>query len=142
MKTQRALFVGLAFTAAAITAHAQSSADFSDTGTLNTREDSRKVLNFKRVEMNYLVNLNSAIPGVVESALGHVTLMRIAYPDQDFRKIQEKLYDLASQGATRSIRHKAFTAMQVFANPTAFKATIVGKQNNGDGLLEDLAEQL
>jgi hypothetical protein len=68
--------------------------------------------------------------------------MRITYPQQDLRKIQEKLYDLASQGATQSIRHKAFTAMQVFANPPAFKGAVVGGQASGDGLLERLAAQL
>jgi len=141
MKSRRTLFLGLALTVA-IAAYAQDSAELSKTGICTTGGSSRKVLNFKRVEINYLVDLNSELPSVVESALGHVTLMRIAYPEQDLRRIQEKLYDLASEGATNCIRYKAFTAMQVFANPTAYKASIVGRDYSGDGLLEDLAKQL
>jgi hypothetical protein len=141
MKTHRALVIGLALTTA-IAAHAQDIAQLSKAEVSHSREVSPKVLNFQKVEVNYLANLNSDIPGVVESALGHVTLMRIAYPKQDLRKIQVKLYDLASRGATRSIRHKAFTAMQVFADPSAFTTAIVSGQTCGDGLLEKLADQL
>lgn len=141
MKTHKALVIGFALTAA-IVARAQDLSELSKAGTSQSRENSRKVLDFEKVEANYLVCLNSEIPGVVESALGHVTLMRIAFPKQDLRKIHEKLYDLASQGATQSIRYKAFTAMQVFANPPAFKEAIVSRGACGDGLLENLAAQL
>jgi hypothetical protein len=141
MKTTRALFIGFALTAA-VTACAQDIAEMSKINHSRTPKESYKVLNFQRVEANYLVNLNSPLPSVVESALGHVTLMRILYPRQDLRKIQEKLYDLASQGATQSVRHKAFTAMQVFANPSAFSGAVAGRQYSGDGLLEELAAQM
>jgi hypothetical protein len=140
MKTTRALFMGFALIAATA-ADAQNIADMSMARRSNAREESHKALNFPRVETNYLNNLNSDVPGVVESALGHITLMRIAYPRQDLRKLQAKLYDLASRGATRSIRYKAFIAMQVFGNPGAFKSTIVGRDYSGDGLLEEIAAQ-
>ena len=141
MKTHRALIMGFALTAA-IAARAQDLAVLRDAEASHTWETSRKVLNLPKYEVNYLACLNSQIPGVVASALGHVTLMRIEFPKQDLRKIQQKLYDLASQGATQSIRHKAFTAMQVFANPAAFKGAIAGREYNGDGLLEEIAAQL
>jgi len=140
MKTHRALVIGFVLTAA-MAVRAQDLAVLRNTEASHFREESRKVLNFQKAEVNYLLDLNSDVPAVVESALGHVTLMRIAYPKQDLRKIQEKLYDLASQGATRSIRQKAFTAMQVFANPLAFKGAIASRQYSGDGLLEDIVAQ-
>jgi hypothetical protein len=141
MKTTRALVIGLALTAA-VTAYAQDIAELSKSSSSHAPRESYRALNFQRVETNYLVNLNSPLPSVVESALGHVTLMRILYPKQDLRKIQEKLFDLASQGATPSVRHKAFTAMQVFANPSAFSGAVAGRQYSGDGLLEELAAQM
>jgi hypothetical protein len=140
MKTTRALVMGLALIATTA-ANAQDIAGMSMVKRSNAREESRKTLNFSRVETNYLNNLNSEVPGVVESALGHITLMRIAYPRQDLRKLQEKLYDLASKGETRSIRYKAFIAMQVFGNPGAFKESILGRDYSGDGLLEEIAAQ-
>jgi hypothetical protein len=141
MKTTRALFIGLALTAA-VTACAQDIAEMSKSSSSHASRESYRVLNIQKAEINYLVDLNSPLPSVVESALGHVTLMRILYPKQDLREIQEKLYDLASQGATKSVRHKAFTAMQVFANPSAFSGAIAGRQYCGDGLLEELAAQM
>jgi hypothetical protein len=140
MKTCRTLVLGFALATTTI-ACAQNLATQSGI-TTSGREGCRATLrNLRAVEVNYLVDLNSNIPMVVESALGHVTLMRIAYPDKDFRKIQEKLYDLASRGATRSIRHKAFMAMQVYADPLAYKEVIADQQVSGDGLLEVLAER-
>ena len=138
MKTTGALIIGLVFAATA-SAGGQDMASMSTVKMPHSRSEARRLLNFPRVEANYLINLNSEIPGVVESALGHVTLMRIAYPKQDLRKLGEKLYDLASRGATREIRYKAFVAMQVFANPAAYELSIVGRQSSGDGLLEEIA---
>ena len=141
MKTRSALIIGFALTAA-VAAQAQNIAQLSTTEVSHSRDNSPKILNFQKVEANYLLTLNSDVSAVVESALGHVTLMRIKYPEQDLKKIQEKLYDLASQGTTKSIRQKAFTAMQVFANPSAFNKAIESGQTCGDGLLENLASQL
>lgn len=140
MKTTKALIIGLALIATTA-AQAQDIASMSLAKRSHTGDESRRTLNFPKVEANYLISLNSGVPQVVESALGHITLMRIAYPNQDLRKLQEKLYDLASSGATKSIRYKAFIAMQVFANPAAFKGSIVGRQYNGDGLIEEIAAQ-
>lgn len=140
MKTHKALIIGLALTAA-ITVHAQDIAKLSKTESSYSREYSRTALNFKLVETNYLFCLNSDFPAVVESALGHVTVMRIAYPKQDLRKIQEKVSDLALCGTTSSIRQKASMAEKVFANPSAFRSAIVDGQTNGDGLLESLIAQ-
>ena len=141
MKTHRALVIGLVFTAA-MAAQAQDLAVLGNGEASHSRDISRKVLNLQKYEVNYLACLNSEIPGVIESALGHITLMRIEFPKQDLRRIQQKLYDLASRGATQTIRHKAFTAMQVFADPTAYKSAIAGREYNGDGLLEEIAGQL
>jgi len=141
MKTRTALVIGLALSAA-VAANAQDVAVLSKDGPSHSREYVNSVLNFPVVKANYLLSLQSESVGVVESALGHVTLMRIKYPTQDMSRIQEKLYDLASHGATRSIRYKAFTAMQVFANPSAFKGAVVSGQTCGDGLLERIAAQM
>jgi len=140
MKTTSALLIGLAFTAT-VAAHAQDIAGLRMVKPSDPTADARRTLNFPRVEANYLLNLHSDVPGVVESALGHVTLMRIAYPKQNLRLLHEKLYDLASRGATLSIRYKAFIAMQVFADPAAYRKSISGRVASGDGLLEEIAAE-
>ena len=141
MKTQKALVIGLALTVA-VAAHAEDFSELSKARTSHSRESLNKVPDLQKAKVNYLACLNSETPGVVESALGHVTLMRIVYPKQDLTRIQEKLYDLAARGATKSIRQKAFIAMQVFADPTTYRGAILDKQGSGDGLLDSLAYQL
>jgi len=95
--------------------------------------------NFERIQRNYLLCLNSENVGVVESALGHVTYMRIAYPKLDLTVIQEKLLDLSMNGYSRPIRRKAFMALKVFANPSLYASAISAEQYSGDGLFEDIA---
>ncbi len=141
MKTRIVLLLAFSL-AAPMAVQAQNMATLSKAESSPFRDTSRRILNFQKVQSNYLRTLSSNIPSVVESALGHVTLMRIAYPKQDFRIIRDKLIALASEGATQTIRRKAFTAMQVYANPSAFKEAIVAGQSSGDGLLEAIASQL
>ena len=123
-------------------ARGQDIATLSKGDASSFREIVRPPLDFPKVQTNYLRTLNSEIPSVVESALGHVTLMRIAYPKQDLRQIQDKLISLASEGATRTIRQKAFIAMQVFAHPLAYRKAIEDRQGSGDGLLEAIAAEM
>ena len=78
MKTHRFLALGLAL-AAVTTLQAQQYHD-SSTSELGQATASSHGLNFERIKVNYLRCLYSDVPGVVESALGHVTYMRIAYP--------------------------------------------------------------
>ncbi|HTY38883.1 MAG TPA: hypothetical protein VMH23_17330 [Bacteroidota bacterium] len=140
MKAHKALVAGLMF-AATTALNAQDIAHYSTNVQKGEMDVRRPTLNFQRAQSNYLRCLNSETPGVVEAALGHVTLMRIKYPQKDMNDIRMKLYDLASEGATASIRQKAFTAMQVFANPTIYRGVISEGQTSGDGLLETVVAQ-
>jgi len=99
-------------------------------------------LDFKKVGQDYLVRLHSAKASVVESALEPVITMRIAFPNENFREIEERLYNLASRGETRSIRYKAYLAVQVFADPVAFRSTIEKRMLFGEDFYANLAEKL
>jgi len=99
-------------------------------------------LDFTKVGRDYLVRLHSAKASVVESALEPVIYMRIAFPNQNFREIEERLYHLASRGETRSIRYKAYLAIQVFADPVAFRSAIEKRMLYGEDFYANLAEKL
>jgi hypothetical protein len=100
-----------------------------------------KAADIQKFSKNYLFCLQSSIPLVVESALGHVSYMRIAYPDMCLRELKNKIADLSVHGATPSIRAKAFTALEVFANPSAYTAAIRTRDASGDGLLAEIGTQ-
>ncbi len=69
---------------------------------------------------NYEAALNSSNDGVVESAIAHVTFMRIDLPKTDLKKIEATLTNLAEAGRTPVIRYKAYLASIVFESPSTF----------------------
>ena len=103
---------------------------------------SQQHMNLPRIVTNYQRCLDSDVPGVVEAALGHLTYMRIAYPRLDLSTIHAKLEELAVRGSTRAIRYKAFTALEVFGEPTTFQSFVEHRDGNGDGILEEIAPKL
>jgi len=98
--------------------------------------------NLTRIVTNYQRCLESDVPGVVEAALGHLTYMRIAFPKLDLSSIHTKLEELAVRGSIREIRYKAFTALEVFGEPTTFQRFVETRDGNGDGILEEIAPQI
>ncbi len=139
MKTYKSLVTAI-FVIATVNAQAQ------DVGTL-TKNNSADNERYTRIRMpvmvkNYLSCLDSDIPGVVEAALGHVTYIRIAWPGEDLRNVQQKLAELTTKGTTRVIRYKAFTALEVFGDPAAFRRFIGRRNGNGDGLLDEIGVRI
>jgi len=125
---------------------ATASARPQESGTLQGEQtavrQSQRNMNTPRIVTNYLRCLDCDVPGVVETALGHVAYMRIAYPKLDLGILRTKLVELAVQGSTREIRYKAFTALEVFGEPTTFQRFIEHRDGNGDGILEEIAPMI
>jgi hypothetical protein len=137
MKTQTILAIGLALMATTTTRAQQN----ESLDTSARQQATGHIFNFDRVRVNYLKCLSADNPGVVESALGHVTYMRIVFPKLDLTDIQKRISDLSKQGMTPTIRSKALLALQVFADPLSYQNAIASKNGNGDGLLEVLASR-
>jgi hypothetical protein len=130
--------------AVALIALAASAAVAQDTGAAQREQTTDRPT---RISMNVIVKsygrcLNSDIQGVVEAALGHVTYVRIAYPNADLAPIHAKLRELVVRGATRDIRCKSFAALEVFNDPKAYQRYIANRDGNGDGILEELAPRV
>jgi hypothetical protein len=140
MKSHRFLAVALAFTVAS-SGQAQQQHTSSDSKVAEPRA-SHHVVTMAMIAQNYLSCLRSDNPGVVESALGHVTYLRIAYPNLDLREHEEVIFDLTKTGLNRTIRSKAFVALKVFADPSSFKSAIATRKDTGDGLFEDIAGRM
>jgi hypothetical protein len=134
MKTYKSLVTAI-FVIATVVAQAQ------DAGTLANNERHTGIP-VPLIVKNYLSCLDSDIPMAVESALGNVTYMRIAWPREDLRNVQQKLAELTTQGRTRVIRYKALTALEVFRDPAAFRQFIEHRNWSGDGLLEEIGVRI
>lgn len=90
----------------------------------------------------YLLSIRSANCGVAESALAHLTHMRLALFQEDMSDVEVALLDLAKDGSTHAIRVKAFLARHVFWNPGAFRDILSREFASGDELFEAIADRL
>jgi hypothetical protein len=71
-----------------------------------------------KAEQNYLCCLSSENDGLVESAIAMVARLRILYPERSLPGLREKLYDLAINGQTASIRFKSYLVSTVLDDLT------------------------
>ncbi len=138
MKTYQAVALGLALLAAA-PANSQDGPGIATTGVTPPQRERYQKLDMDKVEATYLNCLNSTNNGVVESAVGIVTYIRVIFPERKMCEIRSRLFDLATHGATFSIRAKAYMAMQVFADPVAFRSLADSNRANADWPFDNIA---
>jgi hypothetical protein len=88
------------------------------------------------------VNLDSQIPGIIESSIYDVVLLKYYFPNQDFSNIVDKLNDIAKGNSNPSIRYKAQLA-STYLNDTNTIQIIPNTQTyEHDYLFRQIAEQL
>lgn len=138
MKTYQAFAVGLAMLAAT-TAYSQDSGSPAKAGLNSTELERYKHMDFDKIERSYLKCLESDNEGVVESAIGMVTYIRVNFPNRKMAEIRAKLTELASSGLSYAVRGKAFIAAQVFADPTAYRKIVESIRGDDNWPFDDLA---
>ncbi len=95
-----------------------------------------------RAEKAYGDCLQSSNEGVVESALAHVAMMKLALPARGFSELESKVARLVKNAATPELRYKAYLALVALQHPEIFRN--IGHQNYGghDELYGVLANKL
>jgi hypothetical protein len=96
----------------------------------------------QRAVKNYAMDLNSSNEGVVESAIAHVTYLRIGMPQVDLSAIRTSIADLAESGRTPVIRYKAYLATLVFESPSSFVNVLKTESNEGGLFFSGIASQI
>jgi len=140
MKTSKILAIGLIVSAtAAACSSSQRALSTAERPLTGIKQASG--LDLQKIESNYLTCLSSGNSGVVESALGQLIYLRVAFPKGDLRETETRLLDLATRGRTLAIRQRAYVAMRVFADPEAFKKSIEAKHVTSDEILADLMQR-
>jgi hypothetical protein len=77
-------------------------------------------LDLARFERAFEISLKHEVPGVVESSLRDVVLIKIAQPGASCERIMRQVERLSLEGLTPAIRYKASLARQVLLNPGMF----------------------
>ncbi len=82
---------------------------------------------FDKVAKAYLTGLSYSNPGVVESTIENIMILKLYYPEEDFSQVISKLEKLTLGNAKKTIRVKAFIAANYLINPQQFN--VVKKRN-------------
>jgi hypothetical protein len=98
--------------------------------------------NVKQIEKCYVQCLTSDNDGVVESALGHVTQMKLCLVDQEFPLVEKVVNDLLISGRTPAVRAKAHLASLVYRSPEIFLAEQTMEFRTPRELFATLAERV
>lgn len=73
-----------------------------------------------KAERNYLHALNHENSGVVESAIVKVMILKLHYPEKDYKQLIDKLDELSLEGSPMMIRVKASIARNYLKYPERF----------------------
>jgi|WetSurSiteA1Bulk_404760.scaffolds.fasta_scaffold53158_2 hypothetical protein len=82
--------------------------------------ESHRIADIPRTEKAYAQCLQSEVDGVVESALAHVTRLKLCVPEKEFPFIEKALERLMKEGRTPTIRFRAYLASMVHDMPSLF----------------------
>jgi hypothetical protein len=82
--------------------------------------ESHRIADIPRTEKAYAQCLRSEVDGVVESALAHVTRLKLCLPEREFPLIEKALASLMKEGRTPTIRFRAYLASMVHDMPALF----------------------
>ena len=134
MKTYTVL-VALMTLAAASTARSNEPGYFSSTASYSHT-------NIAKAERGYMACLATANDGVVESALAHVAMMKLAMPDGDYRTLESRVAEVARTAASPETRYKAFLTEMVLKDAKIFEGVATSGYESADGLFGALASRL
>ncbi|MDX1590321.1 MAG: hypothetical protein R3283_00040 [Balneolaceae bacterium] len=104
----------------------QASAQSATSQTTGAEEISsiQKNRDFRDLEKSLLFGLNSDVHGVIESALFNAVSFKIIYPKFESNRVLAKLSQIALEGASHSLRFKAYLTLEYYQNQDDFKEPV------------------
>ena len=94
------------------------------------------------LEARFLVCLNHEVEGIVLGGLREAACMKIAQPEAEMEVIADRISDLVIDGATPTIRYRAFITGMVMVNPWMFREQAGGEYESDDAFFAALAKRL
>jgi hypothetical protein len=95
-----------------------------------------------QAEKGYVNCLKSDNAGVVESALGHVAMMKLALPARGFKDVESQIARLVKNAATPELRYKAYLTLVVMQHPEIFGSIGQTDYNGYDELFGKVSSRL
>jgi len=95
-----------------------------------------------KAERGYLHCLEATNDGVVESALAHVAMMKLAVPAGGLEMIESRVREISRTSPSPELRYKAFLTDMVLTHPETFAALVTTGFETPDALFGALAGRL
>lgn len=118
MKKQLLLLITLFTVLAPITLTAQDIIFASSSATPVRALYQRSEKRIERALTAFQRGLNHPVPAIVESAMFNLLVLKIDYPELEYKKILKKLDVLSLNGKTSVIRYKAHLTAEFIKNPS------------------------
>ncbi len=91
---------------------------------------------------NYTLLLSSSNDGVVESAIAHLTYLKMGSPERELSDAKKVIARLSETGRTPIIRYKARLSMMVFESPELFADGIYASSSEGNEFFLEIASRV
>lgn len=75
---------------------------------------------FIKLEKVLINNLNSDVPGVVESSIFNAIHYKVEYPKFSSERVEQILSRIAANGESHSLRYKAYLSLAYYTNQDQF----------------------
>ena len=95
-----------------------------------------------QAEKGYIDCLKSDNDGVVESALAHVAMIKLALPARGFKEVELQIARLVKNAATPELRYKAYVTLVVMQHPEIFGSVAQGDYRGSDELFGAMSSRL
>ena len=147
MKTLQTVIFTIILSIAASAAMGQSTEAYeAGQDSIEVTQTINKSVLFDRFEKGLLVNLNSEVRGIVESALFNAVNYKVAYPEFDSERVEDELYEVAVNGDNHMLRYKAYLALAYYKNQDQFDSpetlTAILKGQSKDNIFFYLQEKI
>ena len=94
------------------------------------------------MEKRYFSALNEDNDGVVESALAHITRLKLYVPCATCDELHQRIHSLAVAGRTPSVRLRAYLADQVLDSPELFVSEQKREYKDAEEMFSALSARL
>jgi hypothetical protein len=124
MRTIKYVIIAFVIALTGITTQASAQSAASQTSVVNEMNSIEKNHDFSDLEKTLLFGLNSDVNGVIESALFNAVSYKIVYPNFESKRVLSKLSQIALEGASHSLRFKAYLTLEYYQNQHEFDAPV------------------
>ena len=130
-----------------VTASPSPGADRGDGGTASEPRAYVDATGYRAIDLHtlhhrFMACLDHDVEGIVLGGLREAACAKLSQPEADLEAIADRVNELVLEGATPTIRYRAFITGMVMMNPWMFREEAVAQYESDDAFYGALAKRL